>query len=283
MSLVMLQMPSELCSQHIKFFLRCTDANVGRYLRLFTFIPLEEINELLSHHEHEPSKRAAQRRLAREVVELIHGSEEANSVESQHRLLFSSPDTQQIPEQALTQQESKTTDIKSHLSPATQEIPEQALTRQKSKNTDINPSLNRYAKHTTSTNAPPANMILPKSLVFNQPIARVLHSAGLVSSRSEGHRLASARGAYIGSKAGGGGSMGDGVSYAPAMNWNPAETEKYVLDGDLLILRVGKWKVKVVKIVSDEEFEKLDVSVPGWKEEKVGEVPDETTGAEKKR
>jgi hypothetical protein len=26
----------------------------------------------------------------------------------------------------------------------------------------------------------------------------------------------------------------------------------YIVDGDLLVLRVGKWKVKVVKIVSDD-------------------------------
>jgi len=51
------------------------------------------------------------------------------------------------------------------------------------------------------------------------------------------------------------------------MNWNPQETEKYIIGDDLLILRVGKWKVKIVKIISDEEFEKKGLTAPGWKEE----------------
>ena len=62
--------------------------------------------------------------------------------------------------------------------------------------------------------------------------------------------------------------MGDALSFTPVMNWNPAETEKYLIGGNLLVLRVGKWKVKVVKVISDEEFETLGLSVPGWKEER---------------
>ena len=54
------------------------------------------------------------------------------------------------------------------------------------------------------------------------------------------------------------------------MNWNPNETEKYVTEGELLVLRVGKWKVKVVKIVSDEEFDAMGLDAPGWQEFKDG-------------
>ena len=60
--------------------------------------------------------------------------------------------------------------------------------------------------------------------------------------------------------------MGDQLEFSPALNWHADETEKYIIDGDLLILRVGKWKIKIVKIVSDEEFERLGLTAPGWKE-----------------
>ena len=66
--------------------------------------------------------------------------------------------------------------------------------------------------------------------------------------------------------------MGDALTFTPVMNWHPEQTEKYVIDGNLLILRVGKWKVKVVRIVSDEEYEGMGLDAPGWKEWKEGQV-----------
>ncbi|THH08379.1 hypothetical protein EW145_g2743 [Phellinidium pouzarii] len=56
-----------------QFFLRTADADVGKYLRMFTFIPLEEIASILHEHESAPEKRKAQRVLADEAVELVHG------------------------------------------------------------------------------------------------------------------------------------------------------------------------------------------------------------------
>ena len=79
--------------------------------------------------------------------------------------------------------------------------------------------------------------------------------------------------------------MGDSLEFSPALNWHADETEKYVIDGCLIILRVGKWKVKIVKIVSDDEFERLGLTAPGWKEEVKPEqtrVPDNTKSWEPK-
>ena len=66
--------------------------------------------------------------------------------------------------------------------------------------------------------------------------------------------------------------MPDAVTFTPVMNWHPNESDKYIIDDNLMILRVGKWKVKVIKIVSDEEFERLGLDAPGWKELKEGQV-----------
>lgn len=97
---------------------------------------------------------------------------------------------------------------------------------------------------------------------------RVLYHAGLVSSRSEGHRLIAKKGVYLGARPGGSGTMGEQLDYSPAADWEPAETQRYVIGGDTLIIRVGKWKVRIIKIISDEDFEKQGLSAPGWKDNK---------------
>ena len=225
-----------------KFFLRSADSDVARYLRLFTFIPLPEIDTIMTDQEQEPSKRVAQRRLAREVVEMIYGTKEADEVETQHKTLFRPVSTPK---------------------PIPVDDP-----RAPSPNVSLNPN----APHISSQNAPAANIVLPHSLVHNQPIARVLFAAGMVASRSEGHRLAGNRGAYIGGLRGANPGMTDGLSFTPITNWKPEETSKYIIDGSLMILRIGKWKVKVVKIIPDEQFDAQGLEAPGWKEWKEGQT-----------
>uniref|UniRef100_A0A673TYC1 Tyrosine--tRNA ligase n=1 Tax=Suricata suricatta TaxID=37032 RepID=A0A673TYC1_SURSU len=46
-----------------------------RYLKLFTFLPLPEIDHIMQLHEKEPEKRGPQKRLAAEVTKLVHGQE----------------------------------------------------------------------------------------------------------------------------------------------------------------------------------------------------------------
>ncbi|XP_014897858.1 tyrosine--tRNA ligase, mitochondrial isoform X2 [Poecilia latipinna] len=58
-----------------QFFLRQSDASVERYLKLFTFLPLEEVEKLMEQQREDPSKRLAHKRLAAEVTKLVHGKE----------------------------------------------------------------------------------------------------------------------------------------------------------------------------------------------------------------
>lgn len=46
-----------------------------RYLKLFTFLPLEEIDHIMEMHAREPEKWGPQKRLAAEVTKLVHGRE----------------------------------------------------------------------------------------------------------------------------------------------------------------------------------------------------------------
>jgi len=59
-----------------QFLLQTEDTKVVEYLRTFTWLSLDEIGELEIDLERHPEKRAAQHRLADEVVTLVHGDNE---------------------------------------------------------------------------------------------------------------------------------------------------------------------------------------------------------------
>ncbi len=63
------------CYEFYQFFVRTTDADVVRFLKLFTFLPMPEINELAEQVEAAPEKRAAQKKLAEEMTRTVHGQE----------------------------------------------------------------------------------------------------------------------------------------------------------------------------------------------------------------
>ena len=51
------------------------DADAVRFLKIFTLLPLDEIEEIRKQFEAAPHERLAQKILAREVVTLVHGEE----------------------------------------------------------------------------------------------------------------------------------------------------------------------------------------------------------------
>ena len=108
---------------------------------------------------------------------------------------------------------------------------------------------------------------LPESLVFNQPFNKILWSAGLVSSKSEGHRVIVNNGAKVGSRPGDSGPMSDQLSFTPIRPWDAEKTKEFVLNGNLLMLKLGKWKLKAVHIVPDEEYRAQGLTAPGWETE----------------
>jgi len=56
-----------------QFFLRTLDADVIRYLKIFTFLPFERIAELEEQVKTTPEKREAQKVLAEELTRCVHG------------------------------------------------------------------------------------------------------------------------------------------------------------------------------------------------------------------
>ncbi|RMZ80588.1 hypothetical protein DV738_g2714, partial [Chaetothyriales sp. CBS 135597] len=240
-----------------QFFLRSSDADVEKYLKLLTFIPMSEIKTIMEEHVKDQSKRVAQHALARDFVELIHGLGAAEAAEKQHRSVFSKNTT--------------LADIRASIdndgigtAQAPSPAPHPAVTN----------SSPTQSIHAHSSNS----CILPRSLVHNQHLSRILYYAGLVSSRSEGSRLISKGGAYIGGTADGKRQMGDNVSYIPAdmkkSKWDVLQTwlirdQEHGAGGDadaeeLLILRTGKWRVKIVRVIKDDEFVRRGLTAPGW-------------------
>jgi tyrosyl-tRNA synthetase len=71
-----------------QFWLRTIDADAGDYLRRFTFLSRERIEELESATAEHPERREAQRALAREVTSMVHGAEEARRAEEAAAVLF---------------------------------------------------------------------------------------------------------------------------------------------------------------------------------------------------
>lgn len=71
-----------------QFWLNSADADVVRYLRVFTFLELGEIAELEREVREAPERREAQRRLAREVTATTHGPSGLESAERITRALF---------------------------------------------------------------------------------------------------------------------------------------------------------------------------------------------------
>lgn len=230
----------------LKFFLRSADADVEKYLKLLTFLPIAGIQKIMEQHQQDQSKRVAQHTLAREFVELIHGQGEAEKAEQQHRELFN---------KGLT-----ISDIQKSVKPSTAAT----SSAEGEPPADLHPRLNKHAKPQDMHSSSSTQAILPRSLVKNQPLSRILHSAGLVASRSEGQRLINAGGVYIGAQSDGKGEMNDSVSYIPAKEASAEFVAKYIIDDNLLILRSGKWKVKIVSIISDEEFQAERLTAPGW-------------------
>ena len=65
-----------------------TDEEAPRLLKLFSFRPLPQIDELLRTHDADRGQRLAQRELAREFTTWVHGGDETARVEEASRIMF---------------------------------------------------------------------------------------------------------------------------------------------------------------------------------------------------
>jgi len=70
-----------------QFWLRANDEDAKKWIRIFTFLSKDVIEELITEHEKDASKWVLQKKLAREVTVLVHGEEEyKKAVETTEKL-----------------------------------------------------------------------------------------------------------------------------------------------------------------------------------------------------
>jgi tyrosyl-tRNA synthetase len=80
--------------QFYQFWVQTQDADIGTYLRYFSFKSLAEITALEEAVKTRPEQREAQQALAREMVEMTHGKEALAAAEEATQILFGADPTQ---------------------------------------------------------------------------------------------------------------------------------------------------------------------------------------------
>lgn len=71
-----------------QFFYNTTDEDVPRFLKIFTLLPIDEIEKIVAKHSKSPHMRYGQTILAKEVTELIHGYEKSKNSELVSDIMF---------------------------------------------------------------------------------------------------------------------------------------------------------------------------------------------------
>ncbi|WP_280492965.1 tyrosine--tRNA ligase [Nocardia asiatica] len=84
-----------------QYFVNTADADVLRYLRWFTFLSREELDELEQATAERPHAREAQRRLAAEMTNLVHGEAHTRAVQLASQALFGRAELRDLDEATL--------------------------------------------------------------------------------------------------------------------------------------------------------------------------------------
>ena len=92
-----------------QYFINAADVDVIRYLRWFTFLTQEELAELQQAVDERPHAREAQRRLAQEMTNLVHGKDATHAVELAAQALFGRAELTELDEETLAGALSETT------------------------------------------------------------------------------------------------------------------------------------------------------------------------------
>ena len=94
---------SEMTSPYAfyQFWINTEDADVEKYLKVFSFKDRTEIERLIETVKTNPGAREAQRELARELTTLVHGSSECAKVEAASKALFGQGELNELDEKTL--------------------------------------------------------------------------------------------------------------------------------------------------------------------------------------
>ena len=72
-----------------QFWLNVSDADAEKYIKIFTELTKEEIDELIAQQAADPGQRPLQKRLAKEVTTMVHSAEDYEQAVEASQILFS--------------------------------------------------------------------------------------------------------------------------------------------------------------------------------------------------
>ncbi len=84
-----------------QYWLNTEDRDVINFLKVFSFLPKEDIEGIEKSHLENPGARTAHRTLARELTILVHGAQDCERVEAAARALFGQGDLNDLDEATL--------------------------------------------------------------------------------------------------------------------------------------------------------------------------------------
>ena len=74
--------------QFYQFWLNVSDTDAEKYIKIFTMLGKEEIEEAIARHAEAPERRELQKLLAKEVTTMVHGAEEYEKAVAASGMLF---------------------------------------------------------------------------------------------------------------------------------------------------------------------------------------------------
>ncbi len=74
--------------QFYQFWINTADIDAEKYIKVFTFLPKEEIEKIIEEHKQAPHLRKLQRVLAEEMTRMVHGEEELQKAIEASQILF---------------------------------------------------------------------------------------------------------------------------------------------------------------------------------------------------
>ncbi len=71
-----------------QFWINVADEDAERYIKIFTSLEKEEIEDLIARHREDPGRRELQRRLAEEVTKMVHSEQDLKMAQEASQMLF---------------------------------------------------------------------------------------------------------------------------------------------------------------------------------------------------
>ena len=79
-----------------QFWLNTSDEDAARYIKIFTMLPIDEIETLVAQQAQDPSARPLQKRLADEMTIMVHGKEALDAALNASQILFGKGTTETL-------------------------------------------------------------------------------------------------------------------------------------------------------------------------------------------